>query len=132
MLINIFGNGKDPLEFPALYFDRKFNYKIGVTCVNFQLGDSTGVRDRELFCLNTNLIDLTANNPAQTILHLPYEQRREIQNKQIPFVQYHTLQMYEFENASFEFWRLLTNKRCELKFIFLQLEIKRVDSYGRI
>jgi hypothetical protein len=132
MLVNIFAKNKDDLEFSALYFDTKFNYKIGVTCVNFQLGDSTGVRDRELFCLNTNLIDLTANNSAQTIVHLLYEQRREIQNKQIPFVQYHTLQMYEFENASFEFWRLLTNTRCDLKFLFLQLEIKKVDSYGRI
>ena len=132
MLVNIFSNHKDTLEYPVLYFYRKFNYKIGITCINFELADSKGIRDRELFCLNTNLIDLTANNSAQTILHLPYEQRREIQNKQLPFVQFHTLQMYDFENASFELWRLLTNTRCELKFIFLQLEIKRVDSYGRI
>jgi hypothetical protein len=135
MLINLYGKNKRGnlnLDFPAITLDQRFNYKIGITSINFELRDHSEIRDNELFYLVTNLVDLSVNNTFQSIVNLAYVHKRRIQNKQITFVQYHSLNLYELQNATFDLQRLYTEKNCELNHLFIQLDIQRVDAYGRI
>jgi hypothetical protein len=135
MLINLYGKNKRGIlnyDFPAITLDQRFNYKIGITSINFELRDHSDIRDNELFCLVTNLVDLSVNNTFQSIVNLAYVHKRRIQNKQIDFARYHSLNLYELQNATFDLQRLQTEKICELNHIFIQLDIQRVDAYGRI
>ena len=135
MLINLYGKNKRGIlnyDFPAITLDQRFNYKIGVTSINFELRDHSDIRDNELFCLVTNLVDLSVNNSFQSIVNLAYVHKRRIQNKQVTFVQYHSLNLYELQNSTFDLQRLTTEKLCELNHLFIQLDIQRVDAYGRL
>ena len=129
-------DGRIVFNIPRITFDRRFNYKVGVSHINFAVatGRSTGssIVDNELLCINTNIVDLSVQNPTQTILHFVYHSRRTIQNSKPPIVIYHALQLYEFENASFELRRFFSNEPIQLKYLFLQLEIIRLDAYGRL
>jgi len=135
MIVNICALADDNqtlvFNIPRLNFDRRFNYKIGMCHVNFDVAAGTSVTDNELLCINTNVVDLSVQNPIQTILHFPYNGKRTMQNIKPSLVTHHSLQLYEFENASFKLERVFTNNPINLKHIFLQLEILRVDAYGR-
>ena len=135
MIINITAkldeSGLLQYDIPSLHFDRRFNYKIGVTHINYQLLN-TKPQNNELLCLNTNLVDLSVHNANQTILHFPFDFGSIVQNIKVPIVVHHNLQLYEFENASFVFHRFFENDVLELKNIFIQLEVLRLDAYGRI
>ena len=136
MLINIFGKRTDrgdfQFEVPNTILDQRFNYKVAVTNVNFELMPTkTEFLDNELLCLNTNLVDLSGFNPRQTIEHLPYNNKCEIQHHQPTIVLHHTLQIYNLENASFTITRVKEQRALELLHIFIQLEISRKESYGR-
>jgi hypothetical protein len=135
MLINLYAkNKRGNLNFtpPAIVLDRKFNYKVGITLINFEPREPIDIRDNELCCLVTNLVDLSINNPLQTIVHLAYSHKPRIQNKQFSFVQYYPLNLYELEHVTLELDRLQTEKIIELNHLFLQIDIQRVDAYGRI
>jgi hypothetical protein len=135
MLINIFAQPKDDIlnwKLPIIHLDRKFNYKVGMTMMNFELQNSAGIRENEIFCLNSNLLDLTAMNANQTIGHLAFHAKHRIQHKECTIVLYQLLQIYEMDNVTFELRHLSTNTIAKLKHIFIQLEIKRLDTYGRV
>lgn len=136
MLINLSGipdsNGKIQFNVPRLTFDRRFNYKIGISHLNFEATLVTKLKYHELLCINTNVIDLSVQNPTQTLLHFPHDGRKATQDIRPPIVLYQTIQLYEFENASFELRRFHSNEPIELNHIFLQLEIIRLDAYGRL
>ena len=137
MLINIFGRRTDrgdfKFEVPNTILDQRFNYKVAVTSVNFELMPTkTEFAENELLCLNTNLVDLSGFNPRQTIVHLPYNNKSEIQHHQPSIVLRHTLQIYNLENASFTITRQQGQRALELLHIFIQLEISRKEPYGRL
>jgi len=126
-------NGKVIFNIPRLTFDRRFNYKIGVSHINFAPAAGSSITDNELLCVNTNVIDLSVQNPTQTIIHFAYNAKKKtIQNSKPPIVLYQALQLYEFENASFELRRFFSNEPFKLNYLFLQIEIIRLDAYGRI
>ena len=136
MLINLHANvendGVLQLNIPRLTFDQRFNYKIGITHVNYRTSRGTLFTDNELLCINTNVIDLSVQNPTQSLLHFPFNAKRTIQNIRPSIVLYQSLQLYEFENASFELRRFHSNELVKINSIFIQLEIIRLDAYGRL
>ena len=136
MLINIRGDRDERGRFiyviPKLQLDTKFNYKIGVTLINFETMPSLSkFRESELLCINTNLLDRTGYNTKQTLLHVPIV-NKEIQHHTRSFVLYHNLYLRDLESASFTITPLESERSIELRKIFLQLDIIRVDTYGRI
>ena len=137
MIINISAirdsSGLFQFNLPNLNFDRRFTYKIGVHHLNYRLQvQDSAIADNELLCLHSNLIDRSINNPTQTIAHLSYNSKSIVQNYKPSIVIHHKLQLYEFENASFELRRFFREDAIQLKYIFLQLEILRLDAYGRV
>ena len=136
MLINITGDRDDRGRFvyviPKLKLDIKFNYKIGITLINFEPMPSLfKFRENEVLCVNTNLLDRTGYNTKQTLLHVPVS-NKEIQHHTSSFVLYHTLYLRDLESASFAITPLHSEHTIELRQIFLQLDIVRLDTYGRI
>jgi hypothetical protein len=134
MLISIYGkmgqNFKD-LVLPTIYLDTKFNYKIGLTHLTFELEDKLNIRDGELMILKTNMVDLSMCNPDQALVHVNYYTRRIIQHFRPPIVLYQWMSNLNINGASFELRSQATNKALICTNIFLQLEIKRIDDYGR-
>ena len=126
-------NGTPIINFPKITFDRRFNYKVGITHINYKI-DATkeSLEDNELVCIVSNLVDLAANNTHQTIGHFAYNGRKPIQNVKPAIVQYQPLQLFELEHASFEIRRLFKNDTIQIENLFLQIEILRLDAYGRI
>ena len=138
MIINLIGEQKlsqaEPvLEFqlPKLYFDRRFAYKVGLHVIHLELNES--LNDHVMLCLNTNLVDRSAVNPSQTIGHLwTYASRGLNQHSHATSVVYYSLHLFDFENAKFEIIRQFTSETVNIKNIFIQLEVVKVDPYGRL
>ena len=120
------------LNLPFIEFDRKFNYKIGVTYLSFQLENKLNMKDGELLLLKTNLVDLNMANPDQSIFYMNYMTSKSIQYTRPCIVLYEWVSLMDFKSASFEIRSQLSNKVLTLNNIFLQIEINRIDSYGRI
>lgn len=137
MLINLRGtkdsDGVLKFNMPKTNLDERFNYKIGITHLNFKLdGSRSDVENNELISVVSNLVDLTMNNKYQTIAYFSFNSEFDIQNFQPSIVYYQPLQLYELENASFELYRCFVDKALDLKYLFIQLEILRLDAYGRL
>ena len=134
MLVNIhgtLGENLGELNLPFIHLDAKFNYEIGVTHFTFELENKLNVKDGELMVLKSNLVDLNSCNPDQALFYLNYNLRRITQHMRPSFVLYQWMSNFDFENASFELRSQLTNKALNITNIFLQLEIKKIDNYGR-
>ena len=126
-------NGQLELELPKINFDRRYNYKIGVTHLHYKVDTLNSTPDdNELISIVSNTIDLAANNTYQTMDHFVYHGRKSIQNDRPSIVRYQPLQLYDLEHASFELRRYFKDEQLELEYIFLQLEILRSDAYGRL
>ena len=118
---------------PRLSLDRRFNYKIGLRHLNFEFLESSQTFDtNELFCLTSTLIDLSNRNPSQSLFTFGYDGNNPIFNIIPSIVSYHPVQLYEIDNSSFAIRRYFKETDIELRNIFLQLEILRVDAYGRL
>ena len=118
---------------PKINFDRRYNYKIGVTHLHYKLDTlPADLEDNELVSIVSNTIDLAANNTFQTMGHFVYQLRKSIQNSKPTIVRYQPLQLYEMEHASFELRRYFKDVPLDIKYIFLQLEVLRSDAYGRL
>ena len=137
MLINLRAikneTGEIELKMPKINFDRRYNYKIGVTHLHFKLDTlDEDLEDNELISIVSNTIDLAANNTFQTMEHFVYQSRKSIQNSKPSIVRYQPLQLYELEHASFELRRYFKDVPLDYSYIFLQLEVLRSDAYGRL
>ena len=139
MLINIQGSTKDSvliIQLPNVYFDRRYSYKVGVRHIHLELIPTDlnkTMHDNELLCFNTNLVDRSAANQTQTIFHFEHlSKRKMIQYAKVTTVVYYTLHLYDLENATFEIIRPFTSQPVDIKNIFFQLEILKIDAYGRI
>ena len=136
MLLDISGTvdsfGVFKWQIPRLSLDRRFNYKVGVRHLNFSCLDSSQIYSQnELFCLSSALVDLSNRNPLQSLLTFAFD-LTPIKNVNPPIVSYHPIQLYELEDASFSIRNYFTDREIILRHIFINLEIRRVDPYGRI
>ena len=137
MLINLraIKNDIGDIQFimPKINFDRRYNYKIGVTHLHYKLDTlNVDLEDNELMSIVSNTIDLAANNTFQTMGHFVYQSRKSIQNSKPSIVRYQPLQLYEMEHASFELRRYFKDVPLDFKYIFLQLQVLRSDAYCRL
>jgi len=141
MIINLTGsisseNSKLILDTPNVYFDRRFSYKVGVHHIHVELiqtEENKTMYNYELLSLDTNLVDRSSANPTQTIIHFWHlSKQNKIQFAKVPEVVYYTLHLYELENTTFELRRHFSRQAVSIKNIFVQLEILKVDAYGRI
>ena len=138
MIINLIGEqdsaAADPLlvfQLPKLYFDRRFAYKVGMHVIHVEMSDSANEHD--LMCLNTNLVDRSSVNPSQTIGYFwTYSNRGSRQHARPTPVVYYSLHLFDFEHAKFEVIRQFTSEKAPVEKIFVQLEVVRVDPYGRL
>ena len=118
---------------PKLNLDRRFSYKVGLRHLNFQLLDqSQNINRNHLFCLTSNLVDLSSRNPSQSLCIFDYD--GEYPNHSIipSIIAYHPVQLYELENVSFAIRHYFEEREVDLYQIFVHLEILRLDSYGRL
>ena len=138
MLINITGNfnshGKFIYEKPNIFFDRRFGYKIGVRHLNVEFRANVNLKDNELFCVSTNLIDCSPNNGLQSLFNFAIvKNRKSIQNYKEDGVVFHSLQLFDLGDATFTIKRVFAeNKSVDILNIFLQLEVCKFDAYGRL
>ena len=137
MIINLEGkqnqNGYLEIDVPAVRLYSSF--KIGVKHVNFKLSSSgvnRNLENNELLTLNTNLVDRSALNPSQSIIQFPVRSGRPWQNFKPAFVLFYGLQFHNFENISFELKTFFGETRIDIESIFIQLEINKETTYGRI
>lgn len=138
MIINLPGQRDDSrkgaikFKLPKIYFDRKFMYKVGVHFVYLEKGQEDESTKDELFCLNTNLVDGSSVNPMQTIFHFHHLRKMNHFRRVAPSVVYYSLHLFDFEHATFEVTRPFSPERLDIEKIFIQLEIVKIDPYGRI
>ena len=137
MLIEFFGkvdsNGSFSWYIPKLTLDRRFNYKVGLHHLNFKFLENTqNINRNELFCVTSNLVDLSSRNPFQSLFNFAVDGVDPISNIKPPIVTFHPVELYEIENSSFAIRNYFEDKEIKLSQIFLQVEILRLDSYGRI
>ena len=119
-------------KIPRLSLDRRFNYRVGVRHLNFSFMDKSQVfGQNELFCLASNIVDLSIRNPLQSLLTFGYDVA-PVKNLNPSIVSYYPVQLYELEDASFSVRSYFDEKEIQLKHIFINLEILRIDTYGRI
>lgn len=138
MIINVHGesSGDLRLEMPNIFIDRKLKFQVGVHRIHYELDDfqiDQGANN-ELLSLCSNLVDRSAVNPSQSILLFNFKTKGgSKQSCKINNVIFYDLNLHEIQNASFKI--LLYNGESiffPIKSIFLQIEIKRADSYGRV
>lgn len=132
MLVDVFGTkkfGKLDIKFPPISLDKRFNYKIAVRHLNFLAQDQFD--NNELFCLTTNIVDLSNRNTMQSIISFNYDGNTPKQNINPAVLSYRSVQLYELENVSLSIKRYLTDEEIALEYLFLSLEISRSDAYGR-
>lgn len=124
------------VQLPNVYLDRRYSYKVGVHHVYVELLPTTrnnNIVDNELLCLNTNLVDRSSLNAMQTIFHFWNIARKQYtQFAKVPNVVFYSLQLYELESATFEITRQFTDQLVDIKNIFIQLEVLKIDAYGRV
>ena len=137
MLINIVGtlnvSGAIEFELPNISLDQRFGYKIGVNHLNLEFRSTVSLKDNELLCLSSNLVDCSQNNRCQSLFNFAIvKNRKSIQNYKVQSVMFHNLQLYDLGNATFQIKRVFTEQRpVDITNIFIQLEISRIDAYGR-
>lgn len=142
MIINLKGsvvdvvNPKLSIQIPNVYFDRRYSYKVGVHHIYVELLPTelnASLHDQELLCLNTNLVDRSSTNTNQTIFHFWNLAKRKLcQYAKVPAVIFYSLHLYELENATFELKTQFTNRKLDIQNILIQLEIIKIDAYGRV
>ena len=119
-------------KIPRLSLDRRFNYRVGVRHLNFSFMDkSQDFGLNELLSLSSNIVDLSIRNPLQSLLTFGYDVS-PVKNLKPSIVSYYPVQLYELEDATFSVRSYFDEKEIKLKHIFINLEILRVDPYGRI
>jgi len=137
MIINITGrknrNGMLEYELPLLLLDRKFGYKIGLRHLNIEFQPNSVIKDNELYALCSNLIDRSPHNTMQSLYNFAIVNRKSIQNWKTTSIIYHTIQLYDFSNSTFQITKVFDERRTiDITNIFLQLEIVKLDAYGRL
>lgn len=118
-------------EIPKIDLDTRFNYKIGVRMLNFRLSQNN-MSHNHLLCLKSSVVDLSSRNSLQALEFLTFDSTTEIQSYCPSIVSYHSLQLLDFEDASFDIIDPWSEHELLFSHFFLQLEILRVDSYGRV
>ena len=140
MILNLTGtqmdNGMITMVMPDIVLDHKQMFRIGVHKIHFTVGSRKGqnVQKNDLLLLATNLVERSSVNPLQSIVYFNYENKsNHIESQKIESVMFHSLNLYELLNASF-FVKHFTGSEVNLNIrdIFLQIEIQRDTSYGRI
>ena len=137
MILNLRGVGRDGLivmDMPNVLLDRRYKYKVGVHRIHFVPQERhLTLENNELLLLSTNLVDRSSTNPCQSIVYFNYVKTNKIQSQKIQDIIFHGLHLYELSNASFTL-QTFTGRDAAIKIrdIFLQLEIIREDTYGRI
>ena len=138
MLINVTGNfnskGQFVYEKPNILFDRRFGYKIGVRHLNLEFRPNVNLKDNELFSVTSNLIDCSPNNSLQSLFNFSIvKDRKSIQDYKADSVIFHSLQLFDLGDATFSIKRVFTeNRPVDILNIFLQLEVCKIDAYGRL
>ena len=139
MIINASGHqfdGRFFITLPNIVLDRRMKYKIGVHRIYLTISKPLpkSVLNNELFFVRSNLVDRSAENPHQSIVYFNYKRKdNSVQSHNATSVIYHQLQLHELGNASFEICRLNGKElSIDLQEIFLQIEIRRIDSYAWI
>ena len=126
-------DSKFNLELPNIILDKKIRYKVGILRLYFKLSkQDNSVEDKSFLSLNTNLIDRSSCNPQQSIVFFNYKKGALVQYHNAQHIQFQPVYLYEFSNTSFQL-RDFQGKDpgLEIRDIFIQLEIKRDDNYGR-
>ena len=141
MIINVNGSYNDEtkkvnFELPNIYFDRKFSYKVGVHQLYVELlptRNNSTVHENSLLCLCSNLVDRSTSNTMQALFHFcPSAKRKNRQFITKDLITFYSLHLYEIDSATFLIYENFHNQQLDIKNIFIQLEILKIDPYGRI
>lgn len=133
MIINLNSNhaeNKNQLLMPNVSLNRRVKYKIGVRRVFCILEDHRqDLPAHDLVIIRSNLVDRSAENLDQAIVHVDFARKSKYITFCSPMVTYQPLRLYDLGGSSFEL-SLLDGTKLDYKEIFIQLEILREDSYG--
>ena len=129
MLVCVIKN--EEWEIPQVDLDARFNYKIGVRHLSFRIAQNN-LEDNQLLCLKSPVVDLSSKNSLQALEFFPYESSSRIQSHCPSSVNYQPLQLRNLQDASFDIIDPWSEHEILFSHFFLQLEILRIDGYGRI
>ena len=140
MILNLTGtqleNGDIRMVMPDIVLDHRQTFQIGLHRIHMIVGSRKGLtlQKNDLLLLSTNLVERSSLNPLRSIVYFNYENKNNhIETKHVDSVMFHNLNLYELINASFSIKHFTgTDVNLDLRDIFLQLEIQRENTYGRI
>ena len=117
---------------PSIHFDRRFSYKIGVSHLYFEISDIENPLTKDLLCLWSNTIDRSNINDKQVLLTINNNNESRTINVKPERIVFHPLHLYELYSSSFVIKSFFEEKPIPVGKIFIELEILRIDSYGRL
>ena len=139
MILNLYGeteSGKTVFRMPNILLDPRLHYQVGVSRIYFNLDTKQSAYEHfgnhDLLMINSNLVDRSAANPHQALVYFDFSKRDKLtQSFYTPSIIFQPLQLRELSNASFII-RTVSGEaiKANYKTLFIQLEIKRSDTYG--
>ena len=127
MMINIEARTVDKKlvwQILKVFFDTQSKYRISVRKFFCCVSVPPATFDMNaLMYLKSNLVDLDALNTSQELLLFRYDNRFKNQFIKILLPEYHSLVLYELENAVFQVRDFITDKLVPLRSALIQLEV---------
>ena len=137
MILNIASESTENgiiINMPNINLNRKLKYKIAVNRL-FIVFDTVPeeLMSHDLILLRSNVVDRSAENPQQSIVYFECGRKNKYISHCPHSPNFYPLRLYELAGASFDLFRLDgTELKTPVKQFFLQLEIKRNETYGWI
>ena len=130
MIINLKSQNGKLLTMPNINLNRKVKYKVGARRIFCSLDDHPeDSAAHDLVIISSNLVERSAENPDQAIVHLDYARKSKYISFCPPLITYQPLRLYDLAGSSFTL-SLLDGTPLNSKRFFLQLEILRDETYG--
>ena len=133
MIINVNSQNEEngiSLHLPNISLNRNLKYKIGVRRIFCLLDDHLDESPaHDLVKLSSNLVERSAENPDQAIVHIDYSRKSKYLSFCPSLVTYQPLRLYDLAGATFQL-SLLDGRQLNFKRLFIQIEILRDDTYG--
>ena len=136
MMINIEArtvNKKLVWQSPKVFFDTQLKYRISVRKFFCCLSVPPATFEMNVMMyLKSNLVDLDALNTSQELLLFRFDNRFKNQFIKILIPEYHSLVLYELENAIFQVRDFNTDQLVPIRSAFIQLEVSEYSPHGRV
>ena len=105
--------------------EREYKYIVTLRHLHIELASNQISKDNELWCLSSNLIDLSSYNTRQAISYFTLSKGKvNFDIVPLPLV-FYPLEKHQLENPHFVVERITEEKILNIKNAFVQIEITK-------